>query len=174
MTVWLFNNNDSGHRGVWHIVDPLQWKDIPPTDRTYDRDIWVYHKRGCAREFFGDEPKKHYRYGYRFGGNNNDFYYEQPPACTCGRETNKKVGSYTMRQVAPGYSLPHGNAICGQVYVSARGGYDFPYHVPKSKEKDGAVIEVTPTRVLQNYLFEGEIPPGPYCSRCLKKAEKNA
>lgn len=165
MTTWVFNNGSSNHRGVWHAATaPIVYNTVEAKTREIVRDVFAYHKKDCAWHEFEQTTYN---------------YWGQPKQCTCGLGTQKYsvvIGKVTMVYHDPEHlSTGPIRTMCNQVTlygarqpITYTGKFDFgPDDLGKSFDIEGHVGEFNPDDL---YAFEGNLPPGPVCSRCKKKA----
>ena len=163
MPTWMFNEGSTAHRGVWHVVDEVEDQVVP--ERVVEhtvQPIFKYHKSPCPL-VYGEEGKEVFDYNLR--------RYVRVKDCVCSLKTQEVsvvVGKYNVTHVYPEHHVMRGDAICGQVSMRT-GGLRYASYRP-AHVKDGGIYVVT-SGVIKPMVWGGDIPIGPYCSRCLKKSE---
>jgi len=159
----MFNENTTRHRGVWHIIEgELQVEEVPERIHEYVHEIRKNHSRACSgREYYqGWEASPRYVF----------------EGCDCSLNTNEYSvdtgGRWLSRHITPAHPVVKAQPIlCHQTSVSGKGIIGV-YGKYSAKVNDGDVI-VTRDRLVPLHTFQGEMPPGPTCSRCLAKAERD-
>lgn len=170
MSIWVYNANVANHRGVWHIAEDLVYDTYPGQTHTKEYPIYSHrHKTTCDIWRYGEERATYPSYG------KGAVYVKVP--CTCGRGDTQKVGTYTLITTYEDRMKLNCETACGQ--VSIRWYQDIEYHKtnwwPTPDEiAPGSVVEVVNHAKGKPYIFEGDTPPGPTCSRCLKKRDVSA
>lgn len=159
----MFNENASNHRGVWHIIEgELNIKTVPAETRETERKAWNYHAPSCnGRERYSSSDSK-----YTYLG------------CDCyldSTNTAEEAGKYRVIEHFPDYNIVERQSVlCHQtvIYSGSRpdltGGFSY-----SSRPKDGDVLEYW-LKAKKPHVWEGDEPPGPTCSRCIRRAELNS
>lgn len=170
---WMFNENARNHRGVWHIIEGDLKVEVVP-ERKWDWDAGVYkkHSRKCSGEqryvslgVLGEGWNRYERYDYKWLG------------CDCELNTEAielKVGTFIHRTITPEHRVVKRQPIlCHQTEINGtEDAYYSDMKVPKEGRVPGGMfVEVKRLRGLN--VWQGDIPPGPTCSRCIAAAERN-
>jgi hypothetical protein len=162
MTTWIFNNNTTKHRGVWHAVKGEIIYTIVPERVTHGTfSVAKYHARQCELYMHNREYDIWTPQGYR------------KPICSCKLATDKSyiiIGSCEETNIVPEHkTLARQPVLCHSTTISAWG-IGFDSDVVGKREPGG---HITATRKLEPiHTYEGdEPPPGPVCSRCVKKVQ---
>lgn len=180
MTTWVFNEGTSAHRGVWHAATaPIEYETIPADTRDWDSNLYGKHAKGCPlarRDYYVEgrgtsNPRPYIHEG-------SETYYSRPKKyieCDCGLGYPGIIGKYTLHHVYPEHKqMKTVSVLCNQVRISARSWPDFPDSKVLSKDaKPGDVVTLTANYNERGFIYEGDLPPGPVCSRCRKKAALN-
>lgn len=155
--MWVFNNNVEKHRGVWHFVRDLEIQIVPEDTTTRTRNSYEYHEKHCP---------------LYWGGSRGE-------VCVCkfndSSVANRVIGQYTEIVVTPQhYKFLPARPVCGQVVIFPRisktGGPVWGRNHQPGKTY-AYNIKVGGLNVWEDHDI---IPPGPVCSRCVTKVERDA
>ena len=159
-SIWLFNENARNHRGVWHIIEgELKKVDLPAETIVKEHKAWKFHDASCS-------GREHYTYpgGYVFTG------------CDCSLASNTAsvaAGTYKVITHLPErVKIERQDVLCHQVRINFYPKLHDAYNW-SNKAKDGDVLEFTASAT-QPYIYRGEKPPGPTCSRCIRRYNLNS
>jgi hypothetical protein len=170
MTVWIFNNNDTGRRGVWHIVkNVIDRRDIEAREYTSTRGIRAKgHKRDCDYQYYGEDQAASYDV-------TKGVYSYVKTQCTCGKGGPFLAGRFTVTTQYPAVRDAYivYSVLCNQVKVRQSKHFDWRDEKYKDAKDGDHFFEVAKLRRPSTQIWEGDEPPGPVCSRCLKKVEKD-
>jgi len=164
--IWMFNENTTRHRGVWHIIEgELKTKVIEERRYERKRHIWRNHTKSCQGIIYQERQK-------------DDTFYPtgryKVQDCTCKYDTDEWeiiIGEYTEIHIQPEYTRVDGQPVlCNQTRIhgsTLRSDYgDY-----RKKHEDGATY-ITEDKIVPLHLWTGELPPGPSCSRCRQAWDK--
>lgn len=164
--VWMFNQNSTRYRGVWHIIEgELLEQTVPESRHEYKGHIWRNHTKSCngvvQREWV----------------QNDSFYFTVKytvQGCTCKYDTTDYeiiLGEYTSIHITPEHTVVREQPVlCHQAWLYGSTLHRV-YFDSRKKKQDGDVIVMT-DKIVPLHLWTGELPPGPSCSRCYQAWKK--
>lgn len=168
--VWVYNKNTSRY-GVWHVSErEIEYTRHEETIDSRDSRHYRYHDPSChgKDEYITGPLPVDFPVGWK------DKHLVR--GCTCDLRSIQRFivsGTHTIITITPAHTTASNiPVLCHQVTVRATGGTRSTYNYTK-KYDIGETVRTT-SKVVPMYIFEGDLPPGPTCSRCEAKWQRDA